>query len=478
MNRAPAVNGNRAGARLVFDLPSDLGVIERAVDQAVECCAPARIEERLLLFNFRVGLTEAIANAVLYGNGRDPAKRVTVALEVLLGEVRATVSDEGGGFDPAALPDPRLPENLGRPDGRGVFVMRRLMDEVRFNAAGNQVTLVLRSDPGGGDRSSTRSLIRAADTAPVGLSIPGYAPDDPVTHLLTALVARSAELACEAEAVKAHLKSAMEQIERRERDVTRERASRDVRLARAEMRLAHELQMKLLPTIPRVRGIEAAARVVPAASVGGDFYKVVRLSEGRVGVMIGDVAGHGFPAALIMALVMSAATVAAERGVSPPAVLQYLNRVIGDELESTEMHLSLVYCVIDAGGSEFTYSNAGHPHAFIVEGSGGARRLMATDPPMGCGEPNYQERTVRWTPEDETLLLFTDGLSDTLAERGRASGEDAVVETVGEHGSLPVARILDRLFDKAGHAVPSIPADDRTALILRARHPGTAVRPS
>ena len=128
----------------VLELPADISVIENAVERAVDCCASARLARNRLMFNFRVGLTEALSNAILYGNGGDPQKRVRVELRVRSGEVRARVTDEGHGFDPDTVPDPRLPENIPRPDGRGIFLMRALMDEVHYNELGNSVTLVLR----------------------------------------------------------------------------------------------------------------------------------------------------------------------------------------------------------------------------------------------------------------------------------------------------------------------------------------------
>lgn len=128
----------------VLELPNDISAIETTVERAVHCCTPARLARNRLMFNFRVGLTEALSNAILYGNGGDPQKRVRVELRVRSGEVRARVTDEGSGFDPDTVPDPRLPENIPRPDGRGIFLMRALMDEVHYNELGNSVTLVLR----------------------------------------------------------------------------------------------------------------------------------------------------------------------------------------------------------------------------------------------------------------------------------------------------------------------------------------------
>ena len=242
--------------------------------------------------------------------------------------------------------------------------------------------------------------------------------------------------------------------------MARERVSR-------EMELAHDLQMKLVPPVRPIAGVDAVARVLPSVSVGGDFYQVLQLSGGRLGVMIGDVSGHGFPAALIMALVMSAAAISAKRETSPSAVLEAVDQAIGAELESTEMYLSLCYCVLAPHDTEIRYSNAGHPHAFVVGPDGESRRLFATDPPMGIDGPPYAESSVLWTPGQDLLLLFTDGLSDTVAERHRRSGEELVLQTVAKHHPEPVAEILNRLFEVAERAIPSMPADDRTAVLLR-----------
>lgn len=453
---------------MILELPNDIGAIEEAVDHAVACCAHARLDRRRLLFDFRVGLTEAISNAMLYGNRNEPGRRVRVELRILPGEVRARVADEGLGFDPDRVPDPRLPENIMRPDGRGVFLMRALMDEVHFNPEGNAVTLVLRDraadragarpQSGGGERPD--GGVRPDGPVRHDIRVPGHDRDAAVNSILAATIARSAELARQAETSRADLEAALEANRRMREEMAREHASR-------EMQLAHELQMKLLPPIPRVPGVEAAARVVPAASVGGDFYQVIPLAGGRVGVMIGDVSGHGFPAALIMALVMSAAAIYAEEDTAPATVLEYLNRAIGDELQSTEMYLSLCYCVLAPGTPEIAYSNAGHPHAFLVEADGRARRLFATDPPMGIGPTPYGQSTVRWRPGEDLLLLFTDGLSDTLARTRRSTGEERVLDTVAAHRHRPASEILDILFDMSRDAIPSIPADDRTAVVLR-----------
>ncbi len=133
--------------QLVFELPNDLTCIDDTVDFVVSRCIVCREVARKLQLNFRVSLTEALSNAMICGNRRDPEKRVRVEVYVRAGSVTAQVSDEGSGFDPGEVPDPTLADNRDRSHGRGLFLMRELMDEVRFNDSGNSVTLVLHLPP-------------------------------------------------------------------------------------------------------------------------------------------------------------------------------------------------------------------------------------------------------------------------------------------------------------------------------------------
>lgn len=132
---------------LVLELPSDVRSIEHAVEYVVRQCQACETQAQRLRLNFRVGLTEALANAMLYGNADDPSKRVRVEVTLTRDAIRARITDQGVGFDPLSVPDPTCPENLVKSGGRGLFLMRQLLDEVLYNDQGNQVTLVLRLDP-------------------------------------------------------------------------------------------------------------------------------------------------------------------------------------------------------------------------------------------------------------------------------------------------------------------------------------------
>lgn len=234
-----------------------------------------------------------------------------------------------------------------------------------------------------------------------------------------------------------------------------------------EMQLASDLQMKLLPEtthfLPEAR---VAAKVVPAESVGGDFYHLFRLGDGRIGIMIGDVSGHGYRSALIMALVMSAASIHAQTTADPAEMLAALWATLREELASTEMSVSVFYGILDPRQGRLRYANAGHPHAFVVSAEGRAARLAATRPPLGMGDriPATAERT--WVPGSDLLLLFTDGLSDARDAQNRRLGEEAVLEVVTRSRHLPPATILDQVLGRLRQHVGGVSRRDDLALLL------------
>jgi phosphoserine phosphatase RsbU/P len=237
-----------------------------------------------------------------------------------------------------------------------------------------------------------------------------------------------------------------------------------------ELELAHDLQLKLLPDASRFTDrASVAARCAPAESVGGDLYHLFELPNDRLGVVIGDVSGHGFSAALIMALTMSAIAIYSQEVTQPGEVMRQVHQAIIDELESTEMYLTMLFAVVDRQAGVVQYSNAGHPHAFVIRagGNGEPERLGATSPPLGTFPlPEYGEGSVEWNPGD-LLFLFTDGLSDAFSAEPGIGGERALMaEVMKRRDDDPVA-ILDRVFDRAVTAQPTVPPDDRTAVVLR-----------
>jgi len=237
---------------------------------------------------------------------------------------------------------------------------------------------------------------------------------------------------------------------------------------RHELELAHDLQLKLLPSPSVLQGdAEVAARCFPAESVGGDFYTFSRLGRGRVGVMLGDVASHGFSAALVMALVMSAAGIHAAAAITPDETLGALLDSLSTELATTEMYFSVFYGVLDPLTGRLSYANAGHPYAFRIPRFGEPERLDATAPPLGLAAAgSIQRRQVPWTIHHDLLVLWTDGLVDARNEAGEPFGEQRLLAEVCRRRAEAPEEIVRAVLAEA-EAFGSAPTDDRTLLILR-----------
>jgi serine/threonine-protein kinase RsbW len=137
----------RDAARVIeVDIPSDVQHIEKVVEQVQHACALMHFGARQLMLNLPVALTEALSNAILRGNKDDPAKHVHVMARVDPAQLVIEVEDEGPGFDlELCTLDPTTPANVQREDGRGLFLMRQLMDRVeRFDGVrGNTVRLIM-----------------------------------------------------------------------------------------------------------------------------------------------------------------------------------------------------------------------------------------------------------------------------------------------------------------------------------------------
>jgi serine/threonine-protein kinase RsbW len=138
----PPVEGLEAELRV--SVPSDVAFIEEVVELVARHLETSFADRRTVRFNLRVALTEALANAIVYGNSEDASKRVRVRALFGRNTAQVEVTDEGCGFDYRSQPDPTVPFARMQPRGRGLFLIRELVDEVRFNALGNSICMILR----------------------------------------------------------------------------------------------------------------------------------------------------------------------------------------------------------------------------------------------------------------------------------------------------------------------------------------------
>ena len=135
----------RGAATLVtLRLPSEVSCIEEAVELVTRHCLAGHDASPTIRFRLRVVLSEALSNAILRGNAEDRSKWVDVRAELVPDSIRVYVTDEGPGFDPAAIPEPIRPEQLDEAQGRGLYLIRKLVDAVQFNDQGNSICMILR----------------------------------------------------------------------------------------------------------------------------------------------------------------------------------------------------------------------------------------------------------------------------------------------------------------------------------------------
>ncbi|HET9466524.1 MAG TPA: ATP-binding protein [Gemmatimonadales bacterium] len=144
VRRSSASEARDSATLVTLRLPSDVNCIEEAVELVTRHCLAGHHTTKTIQFRLRVVLSEAISNAVVRGNGEDRTKWVDVRAELVPESIRVSVTDEGPGFNPDAVPEPLRPEQLDEAGGRGLYLIRKLVDAVQFNERGNSICMILR----------------------------------------------------------------------------------------------------------------------------------------------------------------------------------------------------------------------------------------------------------------------------------------------------------------------------------------------
>jgi len=240
----------------------------------------------------------------------------------------------------------------------------------------------------------------------------------------------------------------------------------------AELELARQVQRDLLPAPESLPKIDVAVACLPASQVGGDFYDVVGLPDGRLSFVLGDVSGHGLSAALLMALVHGAMSNppwgTAE---SPDQSAARLNDLLLAK-SSGARYVSVFWCAYDAQTRMLYYLNAGHPPPVLLRSDAGAQGraevLSAGGPVIGLITSGaFSAAHVTANPGD-LLLLVSDGITEAPDADGRPYGDDRLLEVLERSRTLPASAIRDAILASVAaftHDAP--PPDDRTLLVVR-----------
>jgi phosphoserine phosphatase RsbU/P len=209
-----------------------------------------------------------------------------------------------------------------------------------------------------------------------------------------------------------------------------------------ELDKAREIQEGLLPKkIPQVRGLEVAGTWQPARVVGGDYFDVLRFSESKIGVCIGDVVGKGISAALLMANLQASFRAFASETVSPGTLVGKLNEVISSNIAGDKF-VTFCYCLIDTMDNRLTFASAGHCPPILFHKSGEAVPLREGGTPLGIFPDRKYEDAGLPLESGDRLVLYTDGLTEAMDSDEQEFGEVRLVELGGRDVALGASEML------------------------------------
>src|SRR5215203_4893394 len=237
-----------------------------------------------------------------------------------------------------------------------------------------------------------------------------------------------------------------------------------------ELRLARSIQRASLPEeVPTLEGWQISPYYQPAREVGGDFYDFHFLSEGRVGLVVGDATGKGVPAALVMSTTCGMLQLAAQEldSSSPGEVLSRVNETLLARIPSN-MFVTCFYCILDPESATLSYANAGHDLPYVLRSSGGeCEELRARGMPLGIMPGMSYEEKETILNSGEAALLYSDGLVEAHNPQGEMFGFPRLRALIAEHGverSLGDS-LLEELYSFVGDGWEQ--EDDITLLTLR-----------
>lgn len=266
------------------------------------------------------------------------------------------------------------------------------------------------------------------------------------------------------QALAGQIAAALHRVEMFKQSVASEKMAR-------ELEIAGQIQATFLPdAVPQLPGWQLSATIEPARQTSGDFYDFVALEDGRLAIIVADVADKGTGAALYMALSRTLIrTYATQYPDQPEIVLQLANERILQDTKSDQF-VTVFFCVLDGKSGQIIYSNAGHNPAFLFRKDGKLESLSNTGVPLGMFEGLTWESRCLSLNSGELLVIYTDGVTEAPNSEDEEFGEErlkAIVRREMENGRLSATTVQDAILHAIHDFVGDTPPfDDITQLIL------------
>lgn len=259
-------------------------------------------------------------------------------------------------------------------------------------------------------------------------------------------------------------------VEERTRELAEKNAALEKAQAqlRAELEVARSLQLAILPsTFPATPGCTGAARMIPASTMGGDFYDYIELPDGQIGLVIADVSGHGVPAAFFMAVARTNLRELAVRHADPGECLAQANDALCAQ-NPLDLFVTVFYCMLEPKTGVLRYANGGHNPPYVRHAHGPVETLSG---PGGLvlgvmSGARYATHTVQLLPGDR-LILYTDGVTEAFNPAEEAYGTQRLVDEVQVHGGGTPGALVERICQSVTSFAGAAPqSDDITLTVL------------
>jgi serine phosphatase RsbU (regulator of sigma subunit) len=242
------------------------------------------------------------------------------------------------------------------------------------------------------------------------------------------------------------------------------------RRASHELEIAMQVQARLFPQCqPAMRALEYAGVCVQTRRVGGDYYDFLDLGQQRLGLVVGDIAGKGMPAALLMANlqanIRSQYAIAVEQ---PERLLQSVNRLFYENT-ADNAYATLFYAEFDDRTGALRYGNCGHLPGLLLREDERVERLSSTAPVVGLFPDLHCPTAESRLSAGDLLAIYTDGISEAMNSAGDEFGEERLIETLQRHRTFSPSDVVAAVLEDVRRFSPHEQTDDVTLIVARCR---------
>ena len=257
------------------------------------------------------------------------------------------------------------------------------------------------------------------------------------------------------------------------RDITeRKRAEKELRENKEQFRVAREIQQRLFPkSAPVLDGFDIAGATYPAEATGGDYFDYLPMIGDRLGIVVGDVTGHGVGPALLMAETRAYLRILAGRREDVGEILTRANGVLAEDV-GNERFVTLFLARLDHRSSSFTYASAGHPAGYILDSAG---KISSTMPRTGVPLGIRPDTVYASSPEislksGDIILLSTDGIEETMSPDNLMFGSERMLDVIRANQTNSSSEIVQGLYNAVREFSKNTPQiDDVTTIVIKVR---------